>query len=218
MPLFPASRREWPVVRKLSVPLAAVGDTTSYAVDESLSESDLHSEGGQSIGLKTVRVAGTLKAINSEYLFSGTVCGIFDRACDRCLEMTQREYDQNVTWLFEPGQAAHPFEELLHGKVVEKAMDLDDLDAYADEGDEAGHVRHYEGDSIDLGPHVWEEMLLASPGKFLCSESCAGLCSRCGANLNKGSCGCPRVNEEKKSGFAALKDLLPNLESQSVEE
>lgn len=38
------------------------------------------------------------------------------------------------------------------------------------------------------------------PSKLLCDDGCKGLCVKCGANLNKGDCGCPK------------KDIDPRLE------
>lgn len=35
-----------------------------------------------------------------------------------------------------------------------------------------------------------DALLLAVPAKVLCSETCAGLCPRCGKNLNEGPCSC----------------------------
>jgi len=43
---------------------------------------------------------------------------------------------------------------------------------------------------VDLGEAVREELALAVPGFLLCRDDCAGLCSRCGANLNDGLCSC----------------------------
>ncbi len=44
--------------------------------------------------------------------------------------------------------------------------------------------------TIDLTEDVRQTILLSVPLKLLCSENCEGLCPRCGANLNTGSCTC----------------------------
>ena len=44
---------------------------------------------------------------------------------------------------------------------------------------------------IDLSEAVRQYALLVSPMKPLCSEDCAGMCHRCGHNLNLGPCDCP---------------------------
>jgi uncharacterized protein len=67
-------------------------------------------------------------------------------------------------------------------------------------------LAEYEGDEIDLTPIVHEQTLLALPIRALCTEDCRGLCSRCGANLNAGPCGCPAI--VATGGLAALQTLL----------
>jgi uncharacterized protein len=43
---------------------------------------------------------------------------------------------------------------------------------------------------IDVRPVIREEVALAVSAFPLCKEDCAGLCPRCGADLNAGPCGC----------------------------
>lgn len=43
---------------------------------------------------------------------------------------------------------------------------------------------------VDVRPVVREEIALAVSAYPLCREDCAGLCARCGADLNDGPCGC----------------------------
>jgi uncharacterized protein len=45
---------------------------------------------------------------------------------------------------------------------------------------------------VDLSEAVRQYLLLAVPMKPLCKEGCAGLCPRCGHNLNVGPCQCPK--------------------------
>ena len=49
---------------------------------------------------------------------------------------------------------------------------------------------HPETDKIDLTEDIRDYALLALPMKKLCSEDCKGLCSKCGKNLNEGTCNC----------------------------
>lgn len=64
----------------------------------------------------------------------------------------------------------------------------------------------YEGDRIDLGDVIRENVLLDAPMQHICREDCAGLCPRCGRNLNEGACGC--AAEEHKGSFEALKAIV----------
>jgi uncharacterized protein len=40
------------------------------------------------------------------------------------------------------------------------------------------------------------------------SADCKGLCQACGADLNKGDCGCGSTGQEDFSPFSKLKDLF----------
>lgn len=62
----------------------------------------------------------------------------------------------------------------------------------------------FEGDSIDLREGLGEQVIMGLPFKPLCDPGCKGLCSRCGADLNRESCSCDAVSSE--SPFAALKN------------
>ncbi len=45
--------------------------------------------------------------------------------------------------------------------------------------------------TVDITPDLREAILLQVPNHPLCRPACAGLCPRCGKNLNGGRCGCP---------------------------
>lgn len=62
-----------------------------------------------------------------------------------------------------------------------------------------------EGSEIDLDEILSTCLILDMETKFLCSEDCRGLCSRCGKNLNLGPCGC---RKEPDPRFAVLEQLL----------
>ena len=46
---------------------------------------------------------------------------------------------------------------------------------------------------VDLTPEMREAIILALPGYPVCREGCKGLCTRCGANLNREACSCGSV-------------------------
>ncbi|MDR2442490.1 MAG: DUF177 domain-containing protein, partial [Deltaproteobacteria bacterium] len=64
------------------------------------------------------------------------------------------------------------------------------------QGDDAA-IMIRDGQSFDLAPLMAEFFWLAFPYKALCREDCAGLCPRCGANLNEGTCYCPTQQPTK---------------------
>lgn len=58
---------------------------------------------------------------------------------------------------------------------------------------------------VSLAPYIHESFVVNIPMIIQCSEDCRGLCSTCGANLNRESCGCvadttdPRWDALRKS-------------------
>jgi uncharacterized protein len=43
---------------------------------------------------------------------------------------------------------------------------------------------------LDVDGLAREALILALPTQVVCSDTCNGLCSHCGTDLNKGTCGC----------------------------
>ena len=72
--------------------------------------------------------------------------------------------------------------------------------------DEIGLLPFF-GQHLDLKPALQEELIMALPMRPVCRDSCKGLCPRCGADLNKGPCGCRSRQGHPK--FAVLKKLKP---------
>ena len=57
-------------------------------------------------------------------------------------------------------------------------------------GDVFHRYENVVGEVIDLTDAVREDILLAFPQSFLCSDACRGLCPSCGCNLNRERCTC----------------------------
>jgi uncharacterized protein len=67
----------------------------------------------------------------------------------------------------------------------------------------------FDGDAIDLGPLVRENVLVELPLAPLCRPDCAGLCAGCGADRNQGDCGCDTTPVDPR--LAGLGDLKAQL-------
>ncbi|MFP3915921.1 MAG: YceD family protein [Actinomycetota bacterium] len=61
-------------------------------------------------------------------------------------------------------------------------------------------------DAVDLAGPVRDEIALAVPARPLCREDCAGLCPRCGSDLNEDPC--DGHDEPVSSPFAVLQGLF----------
>ena len=66
-----------------------------------------------------------------------------------------------------------------------------------------------DGDWLDLSDVIETCFILGTGTKFLCREDCAGLCDRCGKNLNEGPCGCGKEIDPR---LAVLQQLLDKKE------
>jgi uncharacterized protein len=110
-------------------------------------------------------------------VLEGTARSTLDLACDRCGKEFSRE----------------------------KVVKLDSLVAQELEDEENDDILLLEGTELDLDDVVTTAFVLAMDTKNLCSDDCKGLCAKCGANLNEGSCRC---KPELDPRLAVLSQLL----------
>lgn len=122
----------------------------------------------------------------------------FSLPCSRCLCKTGLAILGDLRYLFT----------LRSSKDEPKRLDEDEDEQAGDDGDvDVIPIDRFQGE-IDLGPYVWEVLLLNLPERALCSDDCAGLCPVCGHNRNQGDCGCKEDDTDPR--FAALRDLDVN--------
>lgn len=107
-----------------------------------------------------------------------------EQSCDRCLEKFR--YHSSIP----VGMTLAPFQNVQEGGADEITTDDENFS-------------FYQGEEVDLSGIVREALVLAMPIRYLCQESCKGICSRCGANLNQRKCRCQSGVSDQQ--FAALK-------------
>ena len=61
---------------------------------------------------------------------------------------------------------------------------------------------------LDTEKLLHNEILIRWPMRVLCKEECKGICSRCGANLNQGSCDCDTADLDPR--MAVISDIFKN--------
>lgn len=188
----------------LEFPLTAITDRGLH-VNVTIAADALKPAEVPALPLDEVTVRGTLSPLIGQFLFQGTVEGVFVHACDRCLEDAGFPVSLPVVWTFEEGAPR----DYLQQQVAEaEAGDEEEVEALG--------VFTYQGISLDLSRPVWDEIALALPAKYICREGCRGLCPVCGGNRNTAPCTCEEnlTGDEtpaNNSGFAGLKDLFPDL-------
>ena len=126
---------------------------------------------------KPVCVSGEVRNTAGALVLTGSARSTVETRCDRCLKPITVEFEAKVETLL--------------------AEELED-----EENDE---IILLEDGGVDLDAVFTEACILAWDGKHLCREECAGLCQRCGKDLNDGPCGC---GKELDPRFAALAKLL----------
>ncbi|MGE5557900.1 MAG: YceD family protein [Bacillota bacterium] len=126
-----------------------------------------------------LRIRAILTNTSRRYILGGEVSGLFSTCCDRCLKPFTSEFKFALSEVFS-----------------------DDVKICAEDD----NVVPFSGDEIDLSKSVMDALILNLPMRFLCKESCPGLCPYCGKDLNEGQCGCK--NDSANTAFQQWKKLL----------
>ena len=133
---------------------------------------------------------GTLLKTSEGAFVSGTLSGVIIRECVRCLQ----EYPDRVVI---PCKAT--FEEV--GSDQPKLPTSDKKLSYYDDQDNIGEEWYpCDGNQVELGKMLREQVILTAPIQPLCRQDCLGLCEKCGRNLNEGPCRCTRSNTGSPQG------------------
>lgn len=104
--------------------------------------------------------------------------------CDRCLE-----------------EVTIPIE-------IDSAKEIDFSKTEEERAEDLDEISYVTGYDLDVDQLIYEEVLLVFPMKVLCSDDCEGICKVCGANLNKGECGCDRTELDPR--MSAIRDIFNN--------
>lgn len=135
--------------------------------------------------LDKIDVSCLITKTSGTVYIKGSLSGLLDICCSRCLEKTKLSIGGDFAYSLIPA----------------KAEQSEDLELKPEELE----ISFYQGDFIDLAPIICEQIILQIPMKVLCSEECKGLCQHCGINLNKSSCNCS--SDVMDSRLAVLKNF-----------
>lgn len=137
--------------------------------------------------LSPVKATLRIEKVSSEVFAKGEVSTAIELQCSRCLEKFSKVLDLNVNVVY------HPLEELKGDEKYE--IKEDELD-----------MGFYKGEELDVHDILMEQIILSVPMKPLCSESCKGICPKCGTDLNVSTCSCE--TKEPDPRLAVLKKLI----------
>ncbi len=123
------------------------------------------------IVVRRARLHGSAVRVKGGVDLNASLQATLELECSRCLEPFLAPLSTHFFLKIVP--------EAVESGSGEARMDLEDANLfYAREG------------KADLDAMAAEQIYLSLPLKPICREDCRGLCSACGSNLNRGSCGC----------------------------
>jgi uncharacterized protein len=162
-------------------------------VDEALDGAGVHLENDSEISLERGHLRGHVELVDGANVHvRGDLDSEITVQCGRCLERYSMPVKQDLDLFYLPRLADRPEEE-------EEDVQLDDHDVV---------VGYYEGEKLDLGEVVREQLFLALPLKRICREDCQGICPTCGRNRNADRCECPAPEEPLDPRLEPLRKLV----------
>jgi uncharacterized protein len=158
-----------------------VGATREYAIDDEVA-----------VDRGSRRLAGHAKMLRTPagVLLSVRLSGIEHEACSRCL----RDVELPIELAFD-----EEFFSTADARTGAPLPPPEDADAFRIDGQQ----------QLALDEAVRQWWAATVPMQPLCRPECAGLCARCGKDLNDGPCACPPEDDQR---WAALGQLANNLE------
>ena len=112
------------------------------------------------------------------------------------------------TVILECARCLKPFEYIFNTEFMEDFVSVDSVQEREDP--ECLHnedfINSYSDNKIDLHDFIRDNIILSIPMNAVCDENCLGICSVCGADLNKDSCACSITNLDPR--WEKLKQLL----------
>jgi uncharacterized protein len=166
-------------------------------VDEALDPQSVHVAGEETFSLRPGgRLSCRLDRVEGESVHvRGELRAGLDLECNRCLAPYTLAVKQDLDLFFLPHRP-----EAESAEEQEDEVQLEDHEMV---------VAYHDGQRLDLGEVVREQLFLAVPMKRLCRDDCKGRCPRCGADRNATPCSCPPPEAEEDPRLAPLKKLLP---------
>ncbi|HSW39615.1 MAG TPA: DUF177 domain-containing protein [Acidobacteriota bacterium] len=122
--------------------------------------------------------------------FSGNIETEIGFTCSRCAKEFSQPFAADFDLFYRP----HPTEVVENSEIELKYEDME--------------IAYYDGVVFDVNVMVLEQIELAMPMKFVCSEDCRGLCCKCGADLNEEKCLCMEKPDPRMSALLDFKHKM----------
>lgn len=118
---------------------------------------------------------------NKRLMLQGSTDVTIAIPCDRCLEDVPVKLTLDICKKYLLGDA----------EISEESMEETD---------------QLTGTELNVDSLIYDEILVNWPMKVLCREDCKGICKKCGINLNKKTCDCPKTELDPR--MAAIQDVF----------
>jgi uncharacterized protein len=136
--------------------------------------------------LDEIRITCNVRRLHQSVFVDGAIDTVIQLPCSRCLETATLPVSTPFRYTLVPAAPEESREEV--------ELSEEDLEYGC-----------YEGETVDLDPLIYEQIILQIPMKVLCREDCRGLCPDCGTNLNSAECNCSSHRVDAR--LAVLKKL-----------
>ncbi len=153
------------------------GEDDRLAFEYELDLSSYEHEGCRPF-VSPVAVSGVVTNSSGVVELAYQVGFVFEKPCDRCADLTRREY-------------SFSFQHVLVSELNEE---------------DTGELLVVEEEQLDMDELAVSDILLELPMKFLCSPDCRGLCPVCGNNRNTEQCNCSEKQIDPR--MEVLKSLI----------
>ncbi len=142
---------------------------------------------------------------------TGDIISTIAVECRRCLKQFQVDIASTLELLFCPMEKKTQSKDG-NSKLLQSIEELFQSEE-----------RYYDGDTLELSEDVRQALVLEIPVWPLCAQTCEGLCSACGAELNLGTCSCDiaesvdtAVQQRPSNPFSVLSTLLPETDNRNM--
>ncbi len=133
--------------------------------------------------IEPIEYKGDIFKVSGDKVIDLKIKYIYSETCNRCLTSATKEIRTS-----------------LYGKLLEGKREVEN------EEDGYEEVLYYEKGYLSLDEYIIEQVLVSLPIKTICKDSCKGLCSECGVDLNKDNCNC--VHDDIDPRLEKLKDFF----------
>jgi uncharacterized protein len=137
-----------------------------------------------------------IKRAGERFHLRGTLAAEVEAECGRCLAPFTFAVRPEFDYYLVPRRQVEEWAEVEIDETAKREVEVDSLE-------------------LDLLHLAREQVRLALPMKPLCADTCRGICSGCGVDLNREPCTCSGEEQDNDGGLAMLSSLLERLKNDS---